>query len=61
MKVKKSVQEIKTNRAVITCKEFAEAWGISEITARRWCYSGKIKSVKIGRSLRIPISELEIK
>lgn len=53
-----TIEELKQNRTVITCREFAEAWGISELTARRWCYSGKIKSVKVGRSLRIPISEM---
>ncbi len=54
-----NIEEIKKTRTVITCKEFAAAWGISELTARRWCYAGKIRSMKIGGALRIPVSELQ--
>jgi predicted site-specific integrase-resolvase len=53
-----TIEEIKKTRSVVTCKEYALAWNISELTARRWCYSGKIKSIKIGGALRIPVSEL---
>jgi excisionase family DNA binding protein len=48
-----------SERALLTAKEFGELTGISEITVRRLCYSGEIQSRKIGRSLRIPISELK--
>lgn len=45
-------------RALLTAKEYGALCGISEITVRRLCYAGEIKSRKIGRSLRIPASEL---
>jgi len=33
--------------------------GISRWTWRRWCYDGKLSSVKLGRRLLIPASEIE--
>jgi len=47
------------SRALLTAKEYGILCGISEITVRRLCYSGELKSRKIGRSLRIPVSELK--
>lgn len=34
-------------------------YGISRWTVRRWAYDGKIGSVKMGRRLMIPVSELD--
>jgi len=50
--------EILTTRATVTAREYAALNGISELTARRLAYSGEIKSMKIGHSLRIPVSEI---
>jgi excisionase family DNA binding protein len=33
--------------------------GISKWTWRRWSYDGKIASVKLGKRLLIPVSEIE--
>lgn len=51
--------QILNNRSLLTAKEFGKLTGISEVTVRRHCYDGTIKSRKIGRSLRIPVSELQ--
>jgi len=45
--------EILKARPLLTAKEWAFLNGLSELTARRLCYSGEIESKKIGRSLRI--------
>jgi excisionase family DNA binding protein len=39
--------------------EAEEMTGISRWTWRRWAYDGKIASVKMGKRLLIPTSELE--
>lgn len=36
-----------------------KVYGLSRWTIRRWAYDGKIASVKMGRRLMIPVSELE--
>lgn len=46
------------SRALLTAREFGALAGLSEITVRRLAYSGEIASRKIGRSLRIPTTEL---
>lgn len=45
--------EILKARPYLKAKEWAILNGLSELTARRLCYSGKIESVKIGGSLLI--------
>ncbi len=47
------------NRTTLTAREFGKLNDLSELTVRRHCYSGLIKSIKIGRALRIPVSELQ--
>jgi excisionase family DNA binding protein len=32
--------------------------GVSRWTWRRWCYDGKVASVKLGKRLLIPVSEI---
>lgn len=39
-------------------KEVAETLGFAEITIRQWIQHGKIKSIKVGGSRRIPESEV---
>ena len=41
-----------------TVKEVASIFSLAEVTIRKWIESGKIKSTKLGRSVRI--SETEI-
>lgn len=43
---------------LLTIKEVAEIFGLSEITIRQWIQHNKIKSVKIGGSRRIAQSEV---
>ncbi len=42
-----------------TVKEVANEFNVSELTVRRWIDCGKIKAVRIGRTVRIPVEELE--
>ena len=43
---------------VIRIQEFAEQLRISIWTARQWAYRGKIASVKAGKLLLVPTSEV---
>ena len=43
----------------LTAKEFAEWLRVSRWTIYGWIAEGRIRSVKIGRLVRIPESELE--
>jgi len=45
--------EVLKARPLLTAREWGLLNGLSELTARRLCYSGEIESRKIGRSLRI--------
>lgn len=40
-------------KPILTAKEYGLLFGVSELTARRWAYSGQVESLKIGRSLRL--------
>ena len=42
----------------LTVKETCRILGLAEITIRQWITNGKIKSIKIGNSRRIPESEV---
>jgi len=42
-----------------TVREVAEIFSVCEMTVRRWIYSGKLKAVKVGRTVRIQESEIE--
>lgn len=41
----------------LTVKEFAQKTSLAEITIRLWIRNKSIKSIKIGKARRIPISE----
>lgn len=45
--------------AYITPEGFAQHFAISKMTAYRLMHSGAVKWVRIGRSMRIPVSELK--
>lgn len=51
--VQKKIQEIK-NLPYLTADEAAILYRVSEITIRRWGYTGVIESVKIGGAVRYP-------
>lgn len=40
-------------------KETAAIFGVAELTVRRWIDSGKLKAIKIGRTIRITDEEIE--
>ena len=47
----------KTPRAgegLLTVRQVAENWQISERTIRRWIADGRLRVVRLGRSIRIP-------
>ncbi len=43
----------------LSLSEAADALGISEITARRWIKSGKLRALHPGRNYQIPVSAVE--
>ena len=45
---------IPENAAALTVVQAAELAQVHEITIRDWIKAGRIKSVKVGRSIRIP-------
>jgi excisionase family DNA binding protein len=49
----------KTPGRLLTIQHFADELGVSVWTARQYAYSGKISSVKIGRRLQVPATELD--
>lgn len=46
------------NNQILDLKETAQLLKVSEMTARRWCKSGKIPSIKIGNRYRIRMSDI---
>jgi len=57
--MKKQHVEFKRAAALLSVDKAEEIYGVSRWTFRRWAYSGKISSVKMGRRLLIPVSEIE--
>ena len=45
----------------LTAAEYADLFNVSQRTVRRRMADGSIKIVRIGRSVRIPPSEIEVK
>lgn len=48
-----------TTEGRLSLREAADALGISEVTARRWVKSGKLKAYQPGRKYLIPASAVE--
>lgn len=44
---------------MLSVKETADLFGVTKRTIFRWIKSGKMKSVKIGRTVRIKESEIK--
>jgi excisionase family DNA binding protein len=44
---------------LLTVDQFAEIVGLRPVTVRMWAAGRKIASVKLGRALRIPATELD--
>jgi excisionase family DNA binding protein len=58
IKLNKTMQSGTSEPDVIRVKEFARRMQISVWTARQWAYRGKVTSVKAGKLLLIPTSEV---
>lgn len=43
---------------LLTTKEFADLYGVSDRTVRRWIENGQILAVSIGRGYKIPADEV---
>lgn len=48
-----------TESEFLTVKEFAAALKVSPSAVRNWIHNGTIKAITIGRTVRIPKTELE--
>ena len=44
---------------MLTVKEFAERFHITKMTAYRWIKKGRMRVVKIGKTIRIEQSEVD--
>jgi excisionase family DNA binding protein len=55
--VRQKPEEIR--RRLLTASEAAEYLGLAETTVRQWASMRKIPAVKLGRSLRFDVLELE--
>ncbi len=53
------VEQVHRVSTLLSPKEFANRLSISRWTVYAWLQEGKIKSVKLGRLVRIPEAELE--
>lgn len=47
-----------TPRAIYTVREVSQITGIPTNTLYVWQYQGRVKTLKLGRSVKIPASEL---
>jgi excisionase family DNA binding protein len=45
--------------SLLSVREFAEALNVTVSCARRWALERKIATIKLGRLIRIPASEVE--
>ena len=54
-----SAAELVKNRVAVSVKEFAALTGVPEQTVYSYVHTGKLRSVKTGASIRIPVSELK--
>jgi excisionase family DNA binding protein len=49
----------KHSSALLSVQEFADALNITVACARRWILERKITTVKLGRLIRVPVTEVE--
>lgn len=54
----KGVRGAEGARVLMRIREFADRANIAEKTARTWVSEGRISHVRLGRSIRIPLEEL---
>lgn len=47
-----------SSERLLSPREVARRWGIHTITLRRWTKEGRLKSLKLGRSVRFQMEEI---
>jgi len=47
------------DKPFLTAAEIAERWAVCEMTIRRMLSRGELSHIKLGRSVRIPMSEVK--
>lgn len=47
-----------TEKKYLNTTEFADLYGISPDTVRRWCRDGTIQAIKLGHNYRIDASQI---
>lgn len=52
-------EEMTENTKTLTFKQFAEALQISEALVRKWARLNKVRVIKLGRCVRVPVEELQ--
>lgn len=45
--------------AYLTVEAFAQHFGVSKMTIYRLCHEGAVQWIPVGRSMRIPVAELQ--
>jgi excisionase family DNA binding protein len=58
-KTKSSPEQVRSPSSLVNTKEAADALGLRPATLRSWMGQRRIEVVRLGRSVRIPISEIE--
>jgi excisionase family DNA binding protein len=48
-----------TRKLFMNAREVAEALGLSHHTVARWCRDGRLRSIKLGRLVRVRTSDIE--
>lgn len=48
-----------TERKYLSLLEISKRWGVSTVTVRRLTKAGELPAIKMGRILRIKVSEVE--
>ena len=54
-----TLTQLAPGRLYVTVAEAAIAFAVSDMAIRNWIRKGKIEAVKVGRSIRIPVSQLD--
>jgi excisionase family DNA binding protein len=47
-------------KELMTVKEFAQALSVTEAAVRKWIHQRRLKPVKLGRSVRLRRSDLDV-
>jgi excisionase family DNA binding protein len=58
-RTKSTPEQTHSSRSLLSTKEAAEALGLRPATLRSWMAQRRIEVVHLGRSVRIPITEIE--